>query len=953
MKIDRLHLENIRSYEEQTIEFPEGTILIHGENGAGKSSLLMGLFGGLFLSDITNVGSNDFNLSDLVRRGTDRGRVELDFEVDGEAYSVEWEIPGEDSSGASSATLTSPTLSEPVSGITNVQTQVTNLLGMDEDDFSSSAYVKQGEIDRLIETNDRAAMIDSLLGLDQIERYIDRMKMGRRGAKKVYRSNKNRRQAQEENLDDHEHDEDGYTDEIKRLNAEISERKDTIEEYEDHLDELEAGLAAVTDAIEEYDTLSEKLSTKRDQIDEMASNRTDALQSKQNSTDAIDEYEAKIDDLRDEIDDLDAAIEYDLTSADAAVEALDRVQDDLMDAQETKNARQNEHENAKADLEDACDALADVRSDLDTARTNSQQKANEIEAAEADVERHENDFRERLNDLAETVDDFDLDTELSQDTDREVAADALTPLAQQDISDRRDALGDRITDLAGEIGRLETRVETLDEEIAELRDLQNAGECPKCGQNVDETHVEDEISTAESERADARAKIERKTTEKDELERRNSQLSTFRDEVNDTITFRNETLAEARSAVEEARNEYDDIQETIDEIEAEQDELETAIEEHEATVSKRKEALEQANAEMETVSDDRSTVQRVDRKYDAIERHQNSIEQEAQAITHCNETIETLDEQLGTLRSERDALEEELGGLDLGELDERKHEFENEIDEWEDKREECQREVEALRSECARIDTRLGNLRSLRAKIDELERKEQWADSVRKDLDRTLTTYKEVQSDLRETYIAYINEYTNDIFKDIYKNSSYQQVIITEEHDDTYDTYDYDIRLLRDDGTTENPANASGGERAVVNLALRAGIYRLIVQIRGTDRSTLPPFILDEPTTFLDDGHVGQLEEMLETIKDWDVAQVIVVSHDESLIHGADHECLVSKNGESTSSVEMRVAGRDGTAQAEARDALANETAEEGVESGNSTEESATAGVNDDREGVE
>lgn len=950
MKIDRLHLENIRSYEEQTIEFPEGTILIHGENGAGKTSLLMGLFGGLFLSDITNVGSNDFNLSDLVRRGTDRGRVELDFEVDSEEYFVEWEIPGEDSGGASSATLTSPTLSEPISGITNVQTQVTNLLGMDEDDFSSSAYVKQGEIDRLIETNDRAAMIDSLLGLDQIEQYIERMKMGRRGAKKVYRSNKNRRQAQEKNLDDHEHDEDGYTDEIRRLNAEISERKDTIETYENHLDELEAGLATVTDAIEKHDALSEKLSNKRDQIDEMESNRTDALQSKQNSTDAIDEYEAKIDDLRDEIDDLDAAVEYDLSSADAAVAALDRVQDDLMDAQETKNARQNEHENAKAAVEDARDALDDIRSDLDTARTNRQQKANEIESAEADVEGHEDDLRERLNDLAETVDDFDLDTELSQDTAREVAADALTPLAQQEISDRRDALGDRITDLAGEIGRLETRVDALDDEIAELRGLQDAGECPKCGQNVEEAHVEDEIATAESERADAQAKIERKATEKDELERRNSQLSTFREEVNDTIAFRSETLAAARSAVEEAQDEHEEIQETIDELEAEQAELETTIEEHETTVSKRKEAFEQAKAEMETVSDDRSTVQRVDRKYDAIERHQNSIEQKAQTITHCNETIETLDEQLGTLRSERDDLKEELGGLDLDELDERKHEFENEIDGWEDKREECQREVEELRSECARIDMKLKNLRSLREKIDELERKEQWADNVREDLDRTLTTYKEVQSDLRETYIAYINEYTNDIFKDIYKNSGYQQVIITEEHDDTYDTYDYDIRLLRDDGTTENPANASGGERAVVNLALRAGIYRLIVQIRGTDRSTLPPFILDEPTTFLDDGHVGQLEEMLETIKDWDVVQVIVVSHDESLIHGADHECLVSKNGESTSSVEMRVAGRDDTPEAEAGVALANETTEEGVESGDSTEESVTSGVNDDRE---
>jgi len=911
MKINRLRLENIRSYEEQTIEFPEGTILIHGENGAGKTSLLMGLFGGLFLSDITNVGSNNFNLSDLVRRGAERGCVELDFEVDGEAYSVEWEMPGEDGGGASSATLTSPSLSEPISGITNVQTEVVNLLGMNEDDFSSSSYIKQGEIDRLIEANDRAAMIDSLLGLDQIEGYIERAKMGRRGANRVYESNKTRRRTQEENLDDHDYDEDGYTEEIQRLNSEISDTETEIEEYEDHLDKLDDGLGDVTDAIDNYEDLSADLSTKQDQIDDAEDNRTETLKSKQESKDAIEEREAKIDDLRDEISDLDTDIEYDLSSAEEAEEALDVVQDDLMDAQQAKNNQQNDYENAKADIEDARGDLNKIENQLETAQVNLAEQADKIETAEATVESHEDEFREQVNGLVETAADFDLDTELSENGDPEVAADALPELAQQTIPDRRDTLGDQINDLSGEIGRLETKAETHDDEIDELRELEDAGECPKCGQNVDEAHVEDEIATAESERDDARATAAQKADEKDDLERRHSQLSVFRDAVNEAISFRNEKLAEARTVVEDARNEYKDIQETIDEHEAEQAELEATIDEHEAIVSERQEAFEQAEAEMEAVESDQSTVQRADRKYDAIERHQNAIKQESQTITHCNNTIETLDKQLQTLRDERDAIQDELGDLDSEALREQKRKFENEIGKWKDKRDEHQSKAEDLRAERTRIDTKLDNLRTLREKIDELERKEQWADSVREDLERSLTIYKEVQSDLRETYLAYINEYTNDIFKDIYKNSSYQQVIITEEYDDTHDTYDYDIRLLRDDGTTEDPANASGGERAVVNLALRAGIYRLIAQIRGADRSTLPPFILDEPTTFLDEGHVGQLEEMLENIKDWDVAQVIVVSHDQSLIHGADHECLVTKDGDSTSSVEMRLAGED------------------------------------------
>ncbi|WP_276302639.1 hypothetical protein [Halorussus lipolyticus] len=81
----------------------------------------------------------------------------------------------------------------------------------------------------------------------------------------------------------------------------------------------------------------------------------------------------------------------------------------------------------------------------------------------------------------------------------------------------------------------------------------------------------------------------------------------------------------------------------------------------------------------------------------------------------------------------------------------------------------------------------------------------------------------------------------------MYQNSSYQQVVISQE--ESKDSYEYNIKLLRDDNELEGPSNASGGERAIVNLALRAGIYRLVAEKHGGDRGSLPPLILDEPTT--------------------------------------------------------------------------------------------------------
>jgi exonuclease SbcC len=934
MKINRLHLENIRSYDDQIIDFPEGTILVHGENGAGKSSLLMGLFGGLFLSNITTVGSNNFNLADLVRRGEDKGRVELVFETNGDTYTVEWEMPGADSGAASSATLTSEALAEPVSGITNVQQQVTNLLGMDEDDFSSSAYVKQGEIDRLIETNNRAAMIDSLLGLDQIEVYIERAKMARRGAGRVYDRNQDRRRAHEDNRDDYEYDEAGYTEAIGQCDARIDDRQSKIESFEEHINEqLSPLLNEVETAIEEYDRVSSKLADKRDQIEEAEEKQAEARREKQNSEDAIEEREAKIDDLREEISAINADVEYDLSTGEAASEALEAIQDDLLAAQEDKNSREKERDHAEERLAEAREEYEEATDALAEAREEAEALSERIEEAEATVSEHEDAFAEQVREHTETIDEYDLDTDLNPEANPDEAADTLATLAQVGIPDRRDALNDRVNDLTAEVATLETRADTLSAEIDELRDLEDAGECPKCGQDVEEAHVDEEIAKAEAKREDVQEEIEEKEKDRERLQRRSGQLSGLRNAINDTRSFREETLADARERVEELSEHHEDAQDDIENHEAEAEQLETRIETKHEAVEDAESAFAEANEHMEDVADTRSTLKRADRKYDAIEDHQHAIEQEQATIEHAEATVRNLDSQLDTLRDERDDLAERFGDLDDPDaLAERKREIDEEIAEYEAKIDDAQSEIKKLQEERGRLRTKRSGLRDLHERIEECERKERWADSVREEIEDTLSIYKSVQSDLRETYLTYINEYTNDIFKDIYKNSSYQQVQVTETHDDTHDTYDYDIKLLREDGTTEDPANASGGERAVVNLALRAGIYRLIAQIRGGDQSTLPPFILDEPTTFLDEGHVGQLEEMLDTITDWDVPQVVVVSHDESLIHGADHECLVTKDSDGASSVEMRLAGeRYEETPTEAADADAGEDKEGAV----------------------
>ncbi len=81
MILKSLKLENIRSYTDQTVDFPLGTTLFEGDIGSGKSTILMAIEFALF-----GLGSEKGGA--LLRTGANKGSVALKFEVEGEEYAA-------------------------------------------------------------------------------------------------------------------------------------------------------------------------------------------------------------------------------------------------------------------------------------------------------------------------------------------------------------------------------------------------------------------------------------------------------------------------------------------------------------------------------------------------------------------------------------------------------------------------------------------------------------------------------------------------------------------------------------------------------------------------------------------------------------------------------------------------------------------------------------------------
>lgn len=233
-------------------------------------------------------------------------------------------------------------------------------------------------------------------------------------------------------------------------------------------------------------------------------------------------------------------------------------------------------------------------------------------------------------------------------------------------------------------------------------------------------------------------------------------------------------------------------------------------------------------------------------------------------------------------------LEGKLEGNRLEELQQKRARFEEAQVNMTEKIREITAEKDTLLKEIGMIENSLKRLKELKEELKALENKRLYLEAVYNNADELENTYMRVRADMRARNIGALSILLNEMFSFMYTNNAYSHIELDPE---------YNLMVYRKDGTPLEPKLLSGGERAIFNLVLRCAIYRLLALGFGGDRPDgLPPMILDEPTVFLDRGHVRQLLKLIDMMRSIGVGQIIVVSHDESLIDSADHVFQVEKD---------------------------------------------------------
>lgn len=169
--ITRLRLENFRRHEDTEIHFDadDHLILISGRNGAGKTTILEGIFYALYGEG----REGRRGLDRLVRRGAelDGMTVELTFELGGSEYNVVRRREGRSSTavlyGNGAPLVESPSA---------VTAEISRLLGMDSQAFRLAVSAHQKELDGLAAHSPtiRRRMVGRLLRLDVVAKARDK-----------------------------------------------------------------------------------------------------------------------------------------------------------------------------------------------------------------------------------------------------------------------------------------------------------------------------------------------------------------------------------------------------------------------------------------------------------------------------------------------------------------------------------------------------------------------------------------------------------------------------------------------------------------------------------------------------------------------------------------------------------------------------------------------------------
>lgn len=180
MKFKKLKLINIRSYERQEIIFPDGAVLLSGEVGSGKTSILLAIEFAIFGLQPGQKGSS------LLRNQENSGEVVLEFEISGKNIIIERKLRRSGTAISTEYSAISIDGEKFELSTTEVKTRILSLLGYPQEFvkkmnllYRYTVYTPQEQMKQIIleDPEVRLNIIRHIFGMDKYKRIKENLSL--------------------------------------------------------------------------------------------------------------------------------------------------------------------------------------------------------------------------------------------------------------------------------------------------------------------------------------------------------------------------------------------------------------------------------------------------------------------------------------------------------------------------------------------------------------------------------------------------------------------------------------------------------------------------------------------------------------------------------------------------------------------------------------------------------
>ncbi|AKB86065.1 AAA family ATPase [Methanococcoides methylutens] len=883
MKLKRLRVNNIRSYEDLDIRFEDGVTVVSGVNGSGKSSLLEACFTGLFGSRTL---SKEFVLSDLIRKGATKASIIVDFESIGHEYNIEQGYRVNPKTGSASNNKSVFMMDDKIMVDQASQTYeaVKALMKMDEEAYKNCVYIRQGEIDVLInaKTKDRQRMIDDLLQIGKLEEYRERAGSARKGVGRHQRETDARLK---DNVADIEHIESSNPYQmLNTVKTEMNGVGNEISELEDKKDRAKEIVTSIEEKINKYTGTLEQKKTIDAEVRNFKSKITATYNDIEKARGVVNSGRQEVQKLQSVNTDLCTQIKVpDDADVENYVTSLEKEESAARDEVSTIIKKR---ELAQGNERSQNEFLLNLNEQLKRTEVSIQNREAKAKSITEDIEK----LKKGIIELE------DANREKTEEASKiGFPADKL-----ENIEDIAELLGMKQKQLHGKEREKAATLAELDKRIKKAKDLLDKGLCPTCGQDLKGSKICEETTEDEEQRGNLLAELQSIRSEQSELETKTERVRSAREiakgiaDNDHQIQIKTRDITSSEKLIEENLRDVKEEKEKENALKEQIDEVGKVIGKIKEDIVTLKEDENDATESHKAIKDRLDIARRIRMNHLEIGKMQSDMQRSQDGISNGLEKVNLFEDQIKERKKRLEAIEKELGDVDITRLENDKVQYESAHKGIISRLEDLNLRKNELHKQVGLIEGEIRRLNELKEKHRMLSNKKEFLAAVYRDAEELETMYIRLRAELRAKNIDALDRLLNEIFSFMYTNNAYSHISLDQ---------DYNLMIYEKDGTPLEPKLLSGGERAIFNLVLRCAIYRLLSHSPGTTGSVeLPPLILDEPTVFLDRGHVHQLIKLIDMMRDIGVGQILIVSHDESLIDSADHVFVVEKDAITNSS---------------------------------------------------